>query len=256
MRKILALMILLFTLITINPVYALGEIVGPDIVIKENNEIVSISDIISLYTSSGGTIFASVDEYTNRGHLIGDHRVVLSSTDGLIEKTKEITVRVTNNKIPDVEIDDVTSNVFKLVGVSSNLYYFMTYQDKTVTTELIGETLVNLNLITIIPPMQRQILADTYTEAKTSPGTYILNFRILDASGSIKSINTSIKVVEVSGEWDDYNPGTGDSWWDFDMNVVWTTVGSIIGLIVVIVIGYFVIHYINKMKKKFKNGGH
>jgi len=105
MRKIFTLLILLLTIISTSGTALavdLGDIVGPDVVYKENNEIVGITDIISLYSSEGGIIYADEDEYTNYGHILGDHRVLLKTTDGITEKSKEITVKVTVNKIPDV----------------------------------------------------------------------------------------------------------------------------------------------------------
>jgi len=136
MRKIFTLLVLILTITCASGTALavdLGDIVGPDVVYKENNEIVGIADIISLYSSVGGIIYADEDEYTNYGHILGDHRVLLKTTDGITEKSKEITVKVTVNKIPDVMVGEVSENAFKLVGISSTKYYFYTTNTKTIT---------------------------------------------------------------------------------------------------------------------------
>lgn len=245
MKKAFILLVLtIFSVVITNVSYAvdLGDIVGPDIIYKENNEIVGITDIISLYSAEGGFIYALEDEFTNYGHMVGDRKIVLAATDGIIEKTKEITVRVTLNKIPDI---------FKLVGFSSTQYYFVINLNKTASAELIAETLINLNQLTVIKPMQRQVITDTYTSNKEEPGTYELSFRILDASGSIKTINSSVKVVELSEDWDVFEPNTPQPWINIDLTGVWGVLGTIIGLIVLAVVIVILSKVISKFVKKY-----
>lgn len=253
MRKIFTLLILILTITSASGTALavdLGDIVGPDVVYKENNEIVGITDIISLYSSVGGIIYADEDEYTNNGHILGDHRVLLKTTDGITEKSKEINVKVTVNKIPDVMVGEVSENAFKLVGISSTKYYFYTTNTKTITSELIAETLMNLGHLNIVKPMQRQILEDEYTENKSEAGTYSYVFRILDASGSIKNITSSIYVIEVS-DWDDFIPDTPSGFFNFDFSAVWGIVTTILGLAIVIVIVYLSVKFVKKFTRKY-----
>ena len=143
MKKIILIMFILLSIlvVTTTPVFAVGDILGPDIVYKDANEIVSINDITSLYTASEAVVIAHQDGFTGKGNIVGEHEIILKATDGLLDKFKTITVKVTYNKIPD--IDD--KNLFSLVGktTSSNSYLFVTLQDKSIDLEDIRDTLIN-----------------------------------------------------------------------------------------------------------------
>src|SRR5690554_434982 len=127
MKKTILLFTILLASLTvlIRPVYAVGDINGPDVIYKDSNEIVNANDITSLYTSSSAGILIHEDNFTGNGHIPGNHKIILKATDGLTEKFKEITITVTQNKIPDVTIDNQTYNLFSLVGVASNNYTFV-----------------------------------------------------------------------------------------------------------------------------------
>lgn len=258
-KAFLLILILLLTLMVIpSPVYAVGDIVGPDVIYKDMNEIISITDITSLYAAADATVYASEDNFTGFGHIVGDKHITLTATDGLIEKSKEIIVKVTDDKIPDVTIDGITSNIFKLVGKSSAGYTFVTLQDKTITLEIMRDTLINLDELTIVEPSSRNILLDTYTENKTTPGTYTFNFRILDATGVIKTFNTQIKVLQISEDWEPLEPTSPIDFFEgWDFNIVGTIFSWIvaIGVIVGIAIGLRMIYTkLNKKNKKGKGG--
>lgn len=251
MKKLVLIMFLLVSIMMVGsqPVFAVGEIIGPDIIYKDSNEIVSINDITSLYTSTEAVVIADDDGFTGNGHLVGDHQVILKATDGLLDKFKTITIKVTYNKIPDVE----GVNLFRLIGKynQSNSFIFVTLQDKTVTLENIRDTLINLNQLSIVEPSSKSITSDLYTANKTMPGKYTFNFKILDATGVIRTINSDIKVVAASDDWvplEPIEPGPGiiDINFDFIAAIFsWILAAAVF----VVIIGLMVYSY-----KKFTKG--
>lgn len=232
MKKIITSMILLILLITLlaKPVYAVGNIIGPDVIFKDVNEIVTVSDIVNLYSSDGGTILVGDDEFTGKGHLIGNHNITLIATDGLIEKTKEITVSVRTNAIPDVTVGASTSNIFKMVGKSSSGFVFVTQVDYLITIEIIRDTLINLGELSVVEPSSRSIILNTYTDNYDVAGTYSLNFKIMDATGIVQSFNTQIRVLGSTGEWTPLDPGSNSGPFSLDM------IGTIINIIISILV--------------------
>ena len=250
MKKIILIMFILLSIlvVTTTPVFAVGDILGPDIVYKDANEIVSINDITSLYTASEAVVIAHQDGFTGKGNIVGEHEIILKATDGLLDKFKTITVKVTYNKIPD--IDD--KNLFSLVGktTSSNSYLFVTLQDKSIDLEDIRDTLINLNELSIVEPSSKQIIVDTYTDNKEIPGTYTFNFKILDSTGIIRNINTKITVMQVSEDWVPLdpiiNPGIIDINFDFIAAIVSWVLAAAVFVSVIALFIYF--------GKKFKKG--
>lgn len=247
MKKTILLMIILLTALTvlIRPVYAIGDIIGPDVIYKDSNEIVNINDITSLYNAASAGILIHEDNFTGSGHIVGNHKITLKATDGLAEKFKEITIIVTYNKIPDVTIENTASNLFRLVGVTTNNYTFVTQNDKSITVETIRDTLINLNLLTIYGASSKNILLDTYTTNKETPGTYILNFRIMDTTGAIRTFNTNIVVQASADDWQQLDPG-GNS-----INLDFGFVGTIVSIIMAIAVAVGVVIVFKFMYKKF-----
>src|SRR5690606_23522193 len=88
-------MFLLLTLVTA-PVYgASSMIVGPDTIYKQKDSLVTISDIVSLYSSYGNVITLKEDGYTGNGATLGSYCVVIAANDGLNETgSKEVQVKV------------------------------------------------------------------------------------------------------------------------------------------------------------------
>lgn len=254
MKKLIVIITVLLSLMVFlaTPVYAIGEIVGPDVIYKDSNEIITINDITSLYSSSGAAIYASSDKFTGKGHLIGNHEITLTATDGLVEKTKEIVVSVNSNKIPNVE--ESTENIFKLVGASSTGYTFVVLQDKTITLEIIRDTLISLGLLTVVEPSSKNIILDTYTENKTTPGTYSLNFRILDSTGAIKTFNNSVKVLMISEDWEPLDPSEQPGIINVDWGFVGTIIGSLFSMAVLVVLVVVGINVYKKFNRKVKKG--
>lgn len=249
MKKLVLIMFLLVSIMVvgIQPVFAVGDIVGPDIIYKDSNEIVSISDITSLYTSTGGVVIPHEDGFTGKGNIVGEHEIVLKATDGLLDKFKTVKVIVTNNKIPD--IDD--KNLFSLVGktTSSNSFVFVTLQDKTINLELIRDTLIALSQISIVEPSSKQIITDTYSDNKTTPGTYDFNFRILDSTGVIRNINTKIKVLQISEDWIPLDPIVTPGIIDINFDFISVIISWVIAVLVFIGVIFVFIYSARKFKK-------
>lgn len=253
MKKTILLFIILVASLTvlIRPVYAVGDINGPDVIYKDSNEIVNVNDITTLYTSAYAGILIHEDNFTGYGHIPGSHKIILKATDGLTEKFKEITVIVTQNKIPDITIDNETYNVFSLVGIASNNYTFVTTANKLITVESIRDTLVNLNLLTIYGASSKNIIIDTYTENSEVPGNYILNFKIMDTTGAIRTFNTNIIVRASMEDWEQLDPGSGTI--NLDFSIISTAFSIIVSIgIVVGIVVVFRFMYLNFIKKSRK----
>lgn len=255
MKKTLLLFTILLVSLTvlIRPVYAVGDINGPDVIYKDSNEIVNVNDITTLYTSTSAGILIHEDNFTGNGHIPGNHKIILKATDGLTEKFKEITVIVTQNKIPDITIDNETYNLFSLVGVTSDNYTFVTTADKLITVESIRDTLVSLNLLTIYGASSKNIIIDTYTENSEVPGNYILNFKIMDTTGAIRTFNTNIIVRASMEDWEQLDPGAGTI--NLDFSIIGTAFSIIVSIAVLIgIVMVFRFMYQNFIKKSRKWG--
>lgn len=232
MKKIIILIILITcTLLMSAPSFAVDDINGPEVVYKEFDEATAISDIISLYSAPNAMIYASADEFTSNGHLIGNRHITLAATDGLSEKEKDITISIVRNKLPK---DTQGNNIIRLLGIHSDASIILqVYSNQTVTYDLVLQTLINLELISVVNPVQRQKIADDYTENKTESGTYAFSFRIIDASGTMQTITSDVQVLEVDESWDnvDVNP----------RNNFFGNIGTIIGNIFLVIIGIIII---------------
>lgn len=165
------------------------DIIGPSVIHKEQNKILTIADILDLYTSSLGVIQVSEDSYTGYGNVLGSHYVQLFSTDGTRLATKDIEVIV----IPAL------GNVLAVTDYKN--IYLRTNQ--TLTPSQIVQVLENTGYLTITATTQMMMLRNTYSAHAETPGIYLFEFRLVNAAG-VNMIYSS--VITVSQENDPFIP--------------------------------------------------
>jgi len=173
MKKILILLnLILFVLLLAFPVHAAeGDIVGPDVIYKESERVLTLSTILPLYSSSLGDVEVLDDNFTGFGDIPGIYTIQLGVVDQpLITKTIEVSVRNTiGNVIAVTETDDV--------------YTIILHKNYILTSNAIVDILVNVQMIEYTSTTEIFILTDTYKDNQESPGTYTFEFHLANAAG-------------------------------------------------------------------------
>lgn len=144
-------------------------IIGPDVIHKQQNHIVTIADILGLYRSSLGQVQVILDEYTGYGNIVGPHAITLQATDGETTVTKDLTVIV----IPEL------GNVIA-VSDYKNIHVKKT---EVLTPGEIIYILSNTGHIEITATTQMMILSNTYTGNEGTVGQYVFEFRLVNSAG-------------------------------------------------------------------------
>jgi hypothetical protein len=188
MKKILVLVLLLVSIFASSlTVDASGTgIIGPDVIHKEQNKILTIIDILSLYSSSTGTVQIQTDNYTGYGNVLGTHSLSLMATNGTITVTKDIQIIV----VP------LLGNV-KAVTDEKNI---LLLESQVLTPSNIVSVLSNTGYITITATTQMMLLTNTYTDNASEPGQYFFEFRLVNSAGVDMVYSSIITVI------DDVNP--------------------------------------------------
>lgn len=198
MKKIILGIFLLF-LTTFAPVGASGDqgtIVGPDLIQKEQMQILTISEILQLY-SSESTVFIVEDQYTGNGANIGIHNIKLSS---IIDN---------ENYYKDIQIEVLKSiGPIKAVGNKRDIHVSKNIK---LTSDQIARIHENTGLINLNSTSQIMILQDTYTSNSSTPGIYSFEYRLLDATGLDRVISNQIFVYEAQNITGDLKPITQPS---------------------------------------------
>ena len=183
MKKIL----LLFNLIIIAfffslPTYALeGDIVGPDVVYKEADRVLTLTTILPLYSSTLGDIEVLDDAYTGFGDIPGIYTINLGVVGGIQEKLIDVSVR---NRIGNVIAVTQTGEDYTII-LHKN--YLLTQND-------IIDVLVNVQMITYNSTTEIYILTDTYSDNSASPGTYTFEFHLANSAGFEQLYEVAIQV--------------------------------------------------------------
>lgn len=144
-----------------------GEIIGPDIIYKQHDKVLTMSTIKSLYSSSEA-ITVTLDEYTGYGNIPGIYDVTF--TAGTQTKDVLISVRQT------------LGNVIA-VTLQNEEYTIHVYKNVTLSPQDIIDVLVRINYITVTSTTHISSLTNTYTENASAPGNYVFEFRIATTSG-------------------------------------------------------------------------
>lgn len=169
MKKIIIFILMIFTSLSLGiQTYASeGEIIGPDIIYKQHDKVLTMSTIKSLYSSSEA-ITVTLDEYTGYGNIPGIYDVTF--TAGTQTKDVLISVRQT------------LGNVIA-VTLQNEEYTIHVYKNVTLSPQDIIDVLVRINYITVTSTTHISSLTNTYTENASAPGNYVFEFRIATTSG-------------------------------------------------------------------------
>ena len=100
MKKLAVLVILMMSLImnSFTMVHASTEVIlGPEVIHKQSNHILTTSDILGMYSSSLGNIILSSDQYTGYGNIIGTYTLELYASNGSSASTKPVNIIVVQN---------------------------------------------------------------------------------------------------------------------------------------------------------------
>lgn len=183
MKKLLILFNLIFAIILLSPFsYAAeGDIVGPDVIYKESDRVLTLSTILPLYSSTLGEIEVLNDNYTGFGDVPGIYTVELGVDGQVITKTIEVSVR---------------STIGEVIAVTQTLeeYTIILHKNFLLTQNDIIDVLVNVQMITYTSTTEIYILTDTYKDNRDAPGTYVFEFYIADASGNEDTLTINIQV--------------------------------------------------------------
>jgi len=164
-------------------------IIGPSVIHKEQNKILTIADILDLFTSTLGVIQVADDQFTGYGNVLGSHLIQLFSTDGTTHATKDVEIIV----IPSL------GNVLAVTDYKN--IYLRTNQ--VLTPGQIVQVLENTGHLEITATTQMMMLSNTYTENASTPGIYLFEFRLVNSAG-VNAIYSS--VITVSEEDDPFIP--------------------------------------------------
>lgn len=183
MKKILFILnLILISLLISFPSYALeGDIVGPDVIYKEADKILTLSTITPLYSSTLGEITILNDVYTGHGDVPGIYEIELGVSGQVITKTIDVSVRST------------IGNVIAVTQTGES-YTIILHKNYILTQNDIVDILVNVQMISYSSTTEIYILTDTYSANKDAPGSYIFEFHLANATGFEDTYEITIQV--------------------------------------------------------------
>ncbi len=149
-----------------------GEIIGPETIFKEANQVLAMSHILPLYESTLGDVTVQLegDDFTGNGNVPGIYDVILEVAETEMTKTIQINVRQT--------IGDVIA-----VVVEDGVYRIICHKSTTLTSTQIIGILVNVQYVTTSSTTQITILTNTYAVNADAPGEYVFEFHLAETSG-------------------------------------------------------------------------
>lgn len=226
MKKITVLILMIISILSLGrlPTRASTVIIGPSVIHKAKNTVLPITDILDMYTSSLGDVSISIDGYTGNGNLVGEYLIEVYATDGTNIHSKEVTI---------VVLSSLPSKV-RAIGNYSDIY---TNTSKALTLkDDIIPALEATGFITTSQTTVGYILINEYSSSYETPGDYLMQFRLLDASGYDETFEIVIHVKD-SGTIPEpdivYTPPRSiiDKAWDVIVTVFfWIVIG--VGIIV------------------------
>lgn len=237
MKKLtLLLMLVLFTIFSNSTTtYASSnDIIGASVIHKQYNHILTMNDILSMYSSDLGAVQLAEDNYTGYGNILGLHSINLIASDGITQTSKAV----------DIVVVAELGNV-KAVSDYKDIHLKTT---QILTPSDIVYVLEKTGYIEITSTTQMVILSNTYTENSSTAGSYIFEFRLVNSAG-LDMIYLSKIIVS-----DESNLFIPDITFDVDpsgFNVIWEYLQNIIYLIIValvIIYGYKTYKKLNKRK--------
>lgn len=185
MKKITVLLLILSAVFCLGPLKTKASTVieGPEVIHKAKNQVLTIADIISFYSSEVGDVSVSFDKFTGNGNRIGVYEVQLYVAQGETVYPKDIEVNV---------VESLPAQI-KAVGNYKDIY--------TNTTAELSQNSILLALestgyIQIIETTQMYILTNTYKANFATPGTYDYVFRLVDSTGYDNTFSIKIYVSD------------------------------------------------------------
>lgn len=234
MKKLIILVGLFLGLfITSIDAFAFTPIMGPDVIYKSRSSMVTISDVVSLYSSYGNVITTSVDGYTGNGATLGTYEVILKSNDGINDiATKTVQIHV---------VESFGTAKIKLLTDNGNIY---THSNQVLTHQEIIHALALLDLIYYHPDTTTPyLIKDDYTQNASNPGYYQFQFRLIDLSGFDNNYQIIIYVSDTNSLLPEkIDMGGGGSNWISGFFSQWVIPGLVI----------YGIYWL--VRKLFKNG--
>lgn len=235
MKKILVLVLLLMSFTSFQTTYASSTgIIGPDVIHKEANKILTTSDILAMYSTNLSGITIQQDAYTGYGNILGSYAIMLYASDGVTIETKEIEIRV-------------ISTLGNVQAVSDLKNIHVTTKQELTPSEIVY-VLEKTGYVEITATTQMVILNNTYTNNEDVPGNYLFEFRLVNAAGLDQIYLSQIIVKDAA---DDFVP---DVIFEGPPNVVSSVLRGgwiLLQYVLAVVIAYFIIKFI----KKHKRGG-
>jgi len=236
MRKItvLVLIAILSILSFSSTAYAAGtDIIGPEVIHKQSNHILTVTDILSLYSSPHGVVGIATDNYTGNGNVLGIHSLELYVSDGTNVYTKSVSIYVVS-----------TLGNVKAVTDFKNIHL---KTDQILSAVDIVYVLEKTGYVQITATTQMLILSDTYSATRTTPGQYTFEFRLVNSAGLDQ---TYLSIIYVSDETNLFIP---DVIFEGPISV-WTKVTDLIVTVIYIgifgLLAYGVYKVVTKPRKK------
>jgi hypothetical protein len=183
MKKLIIMLIGFSALIApMSMTYAVGEdITGPDVVFKQADKILTITNILELYSSELGAIEVTSDAYTGYGDVPGNYAVTLAVSE--TEVTKDISVNVRQTIGPVIA-----------VTVTAGSYEIILHKNTTLTANQIIDVLINVQYIVVTSSTQITVLTNTYTANASAPGNYTFEFYLATTSGVEETYLVTLQV--------------------------------------------------------------
>ncbi len=187
MKKIVLLITIMLTAVmfTITSYAETSSIVGPSVIHKQSNHILTISNILQLYSSNDGSVVIQSDEFTGYGNIPGEHKIVLKVIDEEVEHLKEVSVIVVG------ELGNV-----KAVSDRKDLHIRTT---QNLTPQDIVSVLQKTGYVQITADTQMMIINDTYTINSEVEGQYLFEFRLINSAGDDEVYTSIINVSDSDG---------------------------------------------------------
>jgi uncharacterized membrane protein (DUF485 family) len=178
----MTLLFFLLFMINIEIIHAESpDIVGPDVIYKDKDRILTQSIILDLYSSDLGDLEFTDDQYTGYGDVPGIYSMTLGVIDGVAEKEIEINVRQT------------IGSVIAVTKTGSD-YTIHMHKNNVLTSNDIITVLENVQMITVTSTTEISILTNTYEDNSTAPGIYTFEFHLATTSGIEETYEIGIKV--------------------------------------------------------------
>lgn len=188
MKKMVFFITLLLFLVGLAPVKAGASsadlrIDGPSKITKEQYSILTMSEILNLYSSPLGDVTIIADNFTGNGAVIGTYSIELYASRFSESVTKEI------------EIEVIKSIGFGVKAVTDGKHLHVNTNFKLSPTNIL-HIHDKVGLLRLNDTTQVGIITDKYSENYNKPGTYQYEYRIMDATGLDMTVLIYIHVYE------------------------------------------------------------